>query len=579
MTFNKYTIVKIITSLIFALIFTYNINNLSPMWSLTFFVKYAIYLVLFFIALKEPLRKNKWYLITSILFSLLTTLGKQINSTGVTNFLNTILWTIALTPCYYVFVNGLNLLKKISVPKFKLSEKFTTNNFRMAIILLCWTPYLLAFFPGILYIDTAYGISHIGSGFLNFHDSIIYTVPVMFLYALFGLIDSSYTLSISVLTIINMFVLAFIFSLCIEKIKKYISSNAIMFITLFVALMPVFPLWAVCICKDGIYNALFLYVVIETFVSYKENDFSKKKCVKLFFILLIMCLLRNNTVYILILYLVFMFFLKGAKEYKLTLLVAILSFVLVKFSLTNFFNVATDGIRESLSVPLQQISRVYNYSDYFSDDEKELLGNLSSFNNWDYYCPTIADTAKHQIIEKNINTDFWKLYIKTGVDNLNTYVDAFVGLTSPSYYPDLIIKPYSNETFARFEMDRNLKKVEEFDSSHIAKLHNYFDTDTYSGISLPLLPTFRKIMVDFSWKIGFEYVPVVSKIFSISSYTFVYLMFYTYALANKNKEQVIAFMPAIFLWLTFLFGPCVLLRYYLLFFFMLPFELILFKQK
>ncbi len=92
---------------------------------------------------------------------------------------------------------------------------------------------------------------------------------------------------------------------------------------------------------------------------------------------------------------------------------------------------------ESLSIPIQQMSRVAVDADDYSDDDRNLIGNVVNIDRVkDVYCNTLSDPEKNLIRDEGNEEylsghmgDFLKLYIKTGLRHPYIYMKAWIDQT------------------------------------------------------------------------------------------------------------------------------------------------------
>lgn len=67
-----------------------------------------------------------------------------------------------------------------------------------------------------------------------------------------------------------------------------------------------------------------------------------------------------------------------------------------------------------------------------------------------------------------------------------------------------------------------------------------------------------------------QQIPVISMLFSPGANFWAFLICYCYSIYKKRKEIIIGLSLILFLWITVIFGPIVLVRYVLILFFAFP---------
>ena len=559
---NKF--IRILVALVLGSIVAYQTNSLNEILSIAFLIKVLFNSAVLFFALKQIDLKRKWLWVCAFLLASLTSLGKSYNDYGTVFKPNTLYFIVPLIFSYYVNICFLSDFK-MPEKKGRFISLFDKTWFRVLIICIGWSFVALSIYPGIIYVDTKLGINDIYNNNYSLHTSFLYSCIVSGIYGLIGLFTDS-NAPVVVITLLNAFSVVVILDACIKTINP--APIWKMFITLHFALNLNIQLWAFNVCKDVLFSMLFLLFILKTYV-YLTKDL-KHYCRDTFSILLSLCLMRNNMVYILIIWAIILFIQKQKKTALMSLIVCLLFFG-YKFIATNMLGFENDAIQESMSVPLQQMAYVYSQDKMSKEDIKyikTLFKNPEGTFTWDYYYPTLADEAKKGF--KEITPEFISLYLKTGIENPKDYIDAFVGLTYYSYYPDNILNIYANTAYKNFSEniygDNFVEENIEYDTNFyaFAPSFNVSEGIFYEGYIL---------LYKICWFANTEYIPIFSKTINITTFLYLFLITFFISLERKQYKITIALLPALLLLLTCYLGPCVLIRYYLLFIYSAPFML------
>lgn len=564
--------ILIILSIMIGTIFTFYINSLNQIGSIEYCIKNIVYVILIGSGLynvKEIKMNHHYIWVLSFIFSTFTIIGKTYNENNTVSLdIWFIISLVLLTFIYYLVMDVLFSINVKGVRVNKIIKMFDKSSVRILVIILCWLPYFLTFFPGIIYVDTSLSIAEFINRQLTLHYSVPYGAVVTFIYMLFGFFDASYKLSIFVLAITQMAYCVYAFNKCIKLLNNEISAFWKMLITLYFALNTTIALWSFNVCKDVIFSCTLILFIIETYSHMKKNLMHYNRDVLMYS--LICCFLKNNAVYIFLAFAVILFFYDNKKFTKaiICICVSVFCFFCYKGIATNVLGWKNDSSTETLSVPLHQMNNVYYSKEYYTDKELETIRSHFDGFYWDYYVPTLADSSKHTF--KNIDKDLVKLYVKAGFDNPQEYLDSFISLTYYSYYPDVVINLFENKNYTAFE---NIEKNLGFDQLHIF-LENSEFKDYYNPYKvdnqMSLLPTLYKPLYEFCTHISFETVPVISKLFSISTYTYIYLILLFFSMQRKQYRLAVSLLPLLLLWGTQLLGPCTMHRYYLSFIYVAP---------
>lgn len=186
-----------------------------------------------------------------------------------------------------------------------------------------------------------------------------------------------------------------------------------------------------------------------------------------------MTLLRSNGL-IAFVATVIVFALLFRDRYKRTILafagIIVMAFVL-KHPVLTALNVKQPDTVESLSIPIQQISRVITDGMELTSEQQELLSNMVNIEDVpDNYKSYISDPIKNLIrnygnkdyINEN-KTEFIKLYVQLGLEHPREYIRAWIDQTKGywnSGYSYWIWSQGVNDNLAGIEANVNSKTAE-----------------------------------------------------------------------------------------------------------------------
>ena len=169
------------------------------------------------------------------------------------------------------------------------------------LLLLCWLPVFLAFYPGAFVYDAADEYVQVAARSFTTHHPLIHVLLLGGFVAGGNKFFGSFNLGIAAYTLFQMVILASVFSYTILWIKRRASSKWTEPVgLLFYGFFPVIPMYAVCSAKDGLFTAAFLVVVLQMLSFFEEPEsFLAKKSNWIASILAaaMMMLLRNNGCY------------------------------------------------------------------------------------------------------------------------------------------------------------------------------------------------------------------------------------------------------------------------------------------
>ena len=541
-------------------------------------------------------KRNIFKIMLALLFSLFTIFGYSYASIGNWDlvFANKIQFMKALIIGlgYFILFKAIisyvydNVIPKISYKE--IGNKvynfiFEKHSFiiPLAIIILCWLPYLIINYPGILMPDSSnqikqfFGIKLDDSNVTNSvnlidenvnitnHHPVLHTV-VLGLCLKFGRNIVNDNFGIFLYTFIQFLLLACSLSYSINFMKNIKTNNVIRIISLAIySLLPIFPFYAIEITKDVPFTSLFIFYIIELFKianNYKERKISIKRLALTIVISILICLLRNNGIYTILLSLPFVALLNKVNKKRIlfaTLIVFVLYESFLKI-LLPILKIPNTGIREMLSVPFQQTARyVKEYGDEVTEEEKEVIDKVLIYDTLaKRYKPERADNVKNKY-NKDATSEDLKSYFKTWFKQFlkypTVYIQAFVNNYYGYVYPNSKIVEYTIEDYI-VEQDPRLNETNQFDYRYnkifIEQRKNYNELLKLTR-DVPVISLFSNIGLNswmllgmvgyFLYKKKYRYIVYVLPSISIALIYFVspVNVYYRYALPNMFSMFIV----------------------------------------
>ena len=310
-------------------------------------------------------------------------------------------------------------------------------------IFICWLPYFILLYPGYVFWDAAWQIEQAVFNNFNAHHPILTTLYMYFIYFYYK-ISNNGLLSVAVYVVLfQMIPLSFIYAYMINKLNKIYNVNKmiVVLLILFAALYPANPLISIAVEK-GILFLIFLILFIIKIIEMSENVsllHSKKHIIFLIITGILLCLTRNNVIYGFILAIpILLFFAKGYRKYILISFAGIfIGYILLNTALIKVTHAEKGAFRESMSMPLQQIARVYKYhKDELNKDEIIFVSKAVYNKALNNYVPRWADEVKVGADSKFLKTkEFITGYIKLGLKYPETYLNSILIMTSSLWNP------------------------------------------------------------------------------------------------------------------------------------------------
>ena len=317
------------------------------------------------------------------------------------------------------------------------------------IIMLCWMPYFIVNFPGVLSYDSINQITQIeASAPLNDHHPVIHTVVIGFFYSIGKKIFFSANAGVALYSMAQMAIMALVFSRLImllhESGLKNIYSRFVLF---YFAALPLHAVYAVTMWKDILFSGFTLWFSISVYEIFVLKRQSRGIWVQFVASGSLMALFRSNGIIIFILCMpFFLYVLRKSVRKAGIIIIPLCIFMIVKGPVYHCFQVEhTDDIVESLSIPIQHIARVVvNDADGLSQEERTLIENIAPLEDIKntYNC-RFADPMKNLIwgygtsaeIESH-KWEYFKLWLVLGIKHPVQYVLAEIDATVGYWYPD-----------------------------------------------------------------------------------------------------------------------------------------------
>lgn len=412
--------------------------------------------------------------IISITFSVIIIFGRSYSALNTWDYVlgSKKMFIISWIVCfgYYCLLSKLiqmiinNALKLVNISHIKdnkllklLDKKpFTTS---IIIIILCWMPYIISFYPAILSPDPSYQIMQFYNEKTKYVDYAVQLDPnvnltnhhpVLHTILLGSCIQIGRKIlndnfGLFVYSFVQIIILASTLSYTIKYLKKRnvpLTIRLIMLLTY--SLVPMFPFYAMSAVKDTIYTALIILLIIRILDILENKDKeSSLNMIKTIILGLLISLFRNNGIYVVILSLIAtILYCKGKRKRQVVVLSLIVSlFCIYSNVILPYFKITNSSIRETLSIPFQQTARLAKVNDdAFSEKDKEVIDKLISYNDLaDRYNPNLSDPVKNKFNKLSTKEDlnnYFKVWFKGLVEYPDVYLQATLNNTYGYLYPN-----------------------------------------------------------------------------------------------------------------------------------------------
>lgn len=366
------------------------------------------------------------------------------------------------------FLRFARLIAPQKLQSFACSHEFAMLSIA---IVVAWLPYLVLFFPGVVMYDTTWELFQTqGSGALTMgreelegaittaaftdHKPLFHTLLIGALFNL-GKMTGSQTLGIFLITLFQYLTMAFAFAFLLKYCHRVTGMRGVQIVGLvFLALFPVFPLYAVAPFNDCLAAAAFVVWAVH----FAEATRTRADCLsskKELFVLIAWgataALLKKPNAYVIVACAIILAI--WARKHIVaiaaqSLAPAVICLIVVPACVYPVLNVAPGDKGEMLGTFFQQtVTYALNNGDKLSDSDREAIDKIINLDKAiDSYTPNTFDYAKYYY--RNSETaselfDYLKIWAKEGADDPLCYLSAFAKIQYPWIYPSSTMDFYS----------------------------------------------------------------------------------------------------------------------------------------
>lgn len=314
------------------------------------------------------------------------------------------------------------------------------------VIVICYIPYLIIFFPGIITADSLTGLNMVLKIYpVSDSHTILHLLFMYIPFKIGNLIFNNINISVGLISLTQIVVMALTFAYVIKFLNKRKVPNMILIIILlFYGLLPVNGFYSITLWKDIIFSCSVVLLTIECFKLIERNNNITFKNSYMFVVTsLLVVFTRNNAIYMyVVLSLVsILVFKKNLKVIIPMIIIVFASYIMVKGPIFNALKIEKSSSAEYIAIPLQQIGRMAYKNVEFTKDEKELIDKLIPVEELKKsYNPEITDPIKFnkqyntKEFEKN-KKEYLKLWINLCYKHPKIAIEAYLTSTLGYWYP------------------------------------------------------------------------------------------------------------------------------------------------
>ena len=431
------------------------------------------------------------------------------------------------------------------------------------VLLVCWMPVLLAYFPGMLNYDivTEYNQQRLHQ--FNAINPLLYSVIELGLINL-GEWLSSATFGLFLTTSARMLCFAFALAYACAFVQQRGAPRwALALMTAFFALHPVFSVMSVSTNKDVPFTSALLVLSLLSWQWLDEPDaFWRSKKRRAAFVLMTIgtAHMRKNGLFALALLLPGLILaLRGQRKRAACLCgISAACCAALQIALTLILSPVSQPAGQLYSLPAQQLVRAYNAGDFSPEDTAELESWYLYPTGLNIY-PHNADRAKNNLDHERLSAhgdEFLALWTRNAASHPHEYAEAFLMMNMGLWYPDdlshsTIYHPVNYDPPGYLETDLFVSDLPEFET-------------------VCLLPRVRDLIEEICKRNAYQKYPIVSILFCTATPFWVLVFAAALLIARRRARLAVCTLGMLGIWGSYLLGPCTLPRYVLPLFCLAP---------
>lgn len=528
---------------------------------------YFIFFALFLFTFSKIKILKKGYTVFSIIFSVFLSLVLIIGSQ--LEFYSEIIWSFATLIkiiALSVSIFPLNYLLLKYVDKFKIQKSDNINYkkiFVITFLIILFFNFLvfLALYPGEYGYDAGFQIMEILEKDVQItsHFSLLFSFILAKVVNLGKVLFGSYQVGFGIYCFLQMTFLSYVATKITVFCVKRIPNKIIYFINvLFFSFFPLYTLMSISAAQDSVFAGLFCLIILNVIELIENKDYWKNKLkpISLGILIFLLCLIRNNGFYCILISIPFIF-LSCKNKKVVVLLIFIIPLFAYKIYSGPVFNILgvtkTDTFREMLSIPSQQFARVYNYNlKVFSKEElKQLKKFYPQIDDFKYYTyrQSIADPTKSVLNNKYVKSnlkDYISLWTSNGVKDPENYVEAFLLNSLGFWYPN---KNYNDDRMYHPYIEIEMMDASKWNPRYVQiKRESKF-------------PIYEKILNITIGKNAWKRIPIISTIFTTGTYFIIFIFLFLLTILRRNFKYMLPISIILGLYATLFLSPVALFRY------------------
>lgn len=444
----------------------------------------------------------------------------------------------------------------------------------LLMILLCWLPCYLAYYPGICSYDTTIQLSQITDNTFIDHHPIAHTLLLQGAITLGNTLFGSANEGIAVWVAVQMVFFAAVFAYALMQVYRFrVKRGWMLCLALYSMLYPFHWYMSVTTTKDTWFGAFFLMQMISLCVMLARGErttwFSREGVLFLNGTIG-MVVFRNNGRYAVLVLLLFLLLTvwRGKKRRRLYVtvfaytVVGLLLGCMITSALYRLTDAQQGDRREMLSMPIQQLARCMVYhggigvvaedDNTMRPEHKAIINDFLLDESYREYRPDISDPVKRhtntyvvRYRAKEFITTYLELLLQYPGDFINAVLATNAGYLTPG--------DVSHATINVNGRDRGLGYVQTRWVDSVLNPQGIYKASKWEGL--------HEVLENWADENAYLNIPILKYLFVPGTYLWFYLLLAGALLVRRRWHMLLPLSLVLGYFATLLLGPTVQLRY------------------
>lgn len=434
------------------------------------------------------------------------------------------------------------------------------------VLLLCWIPVFLAFYPGIYAYDVISQARQCATGSYDTRNPLWHTLFLKLCF-LIGDMLHSYTDGVGIGIGFQMImIIAGIAKSLSLSLRLGMSKRQARVVLIYFALYPVLPIISISFIKDALFGVSFLLSLLYLYLYIRERNRTHiNREIFLFGIFMgISVILRYNAVYAygfgIFICLLFSKFFRNIFFITIVSLSVSCAFVMNAMLEKVLDATSIVGKISMFSIPAQQLRRAQRVA--IDEQDKADIDScfLKSVPDEVGYIPTFADIARFSLnttvygwndtaVDIPVNSDYIiRTWLRMSIKYPIAYLEAFLQTNRGAWYlfdlshAEIYGKPGNGVGYLFTTIDNTSK---------------WYDVQRRSAF-----PKYAELLSSIFSDNEYQKIPGLGYLFGTGFQAWLFCFGVLLCIIKRNHNLMYVCLIPIGLWLTFMLGPCTLIRYF-----------------